>query len=442
MRNRFYFLLIFVFFSQVAVSENLIELSKGSAKTINLDSAVSTVFMSDPKIADYKVINSKTIVLYGVDLGVSSIIIYNHSGKEIYKNNIIVNLNLDLIGSVIKEKFPDENISITNVSNNILLDGVVSSEEVKNKVYHMVGTFLEKKPERSNYIFPSQKKGDDDALDYTAKYYYEGIINNLQVLATNQINVKVTIAEVSSSFLTELGVSYGTNGSSTGVFVNKLLDFTAQDIVSVISALGNEGVGQILAEPNLTVFSGEQANFLVGGEVPIAVQEEDGITIHYKEYGIKLAMIAKVIDNNNIRLTLEPEVSSFDETHQTSTGLMNIPAFNTRKALTTVQLKDGQSFVLAGLLSSEDSESLSKVPYLSDIPILGLLFSSSKSVRSKKELIIVATVNLVTPVSTENVKLPLFKPTSDIERLLQVDFSSKRNESLELNDILSHGGFN
>ncbi|WP_443088766.1 type II and III secretion system protein family protein [Vibrio sp. SCSIO 43137] len=437
------FLLVLLFCSAFSHADELLMLSKGSAKTINTTINSSTVFISNPDIADYKIINSKTVVVYGVDLGFSSIIIYNSKGEEIYNSDIIVNLNMKLLRQAIENRFPDEDIKISNVSDNIVLDGVVSSEEIKDQVYQMVGTLLTKESEVFNYEIVNKNYSDDgDPLLYTGKYQYKNIMNNLKVLSSNQINVKVTIAEVSNSFLTDLGMSYGI-GNEQGTFVNKLLDFTAKDIVAVISAVGNESVGKILAEPNLTVFSGEQASFLVGGELPIAVREDNGISIHYKEYGVRLSMVAKVVDADSIRLTLQPEVSSFDKSYTTSTGQVDIPAFQTRKAKTTVQLKNGQSFILAGLLSSEDAESLSKIPYLGDIPILGALFSSTKSVRSKKELIIVATVNFVNPVAAEEIKLPVFKPSSDIERLFGMEFSTKQKQSSPaLVDIINDGGFN
>ncbi|EGQ9935378.1 general secretion pathway protein GspD, partial [Vibrio vulnificus] len=175
-------------------------------------------------------------------------------------------------------------------------------------------------------------------------------------------------------------------------------------------------------------------------EIPIAIRDEDGITISYKEYGVKLSMVAKVTDSENIRLSLLPEVSSIDEENKTANGLINVPALRTRKAQTTVQLKDGQSFVLAGLLTSEERESLSKIPVLGDIPILGALFSHTKSNQTKTELIIVATVNLVDPVKAEDIKLPSFRRTSDIERLLRIDLSSMNEPELE--DTLNKGGFN
>ncbi|MDW2277185.1 type II and III secretion system protein family protein, partial [Vibrio sp. 1074] len=200
---------------------------------------------------------------------------------------------------------------------------------------------------------------------------------------------------------------------------------------AVISARGNDRIGQVLAEPNLSVISGESASFLVGGEIPITVRDNDGISVTYKEYGVKLSMVAKVTDSENIRLSLLPEVSSIDKTNGVNSGLVSVPSLRTRKAQTTVQLKDGQSFVLAGLLTSEEQESLAKIPYLGDIPILGALFSKTNTERRKTELIIVATVNLVDPVKETDIKLPKFERTSDLERLLKLDLSKVDDEELE-----------
>nr|WP_255199268.1 pilus assembly protein N-terminal domain-containing protein [Vibrio sp. JPW-9-11-11] len=422
-----------------AFSSQLMSLDQGAAKTINLKRQVATVFVANQLIADYKVIDENKVVVYGVGQGSTSVIVYDRGGNEIYNAELVVNKSLRLLKQTLIARFPDENIVVSNVGEQVVLDGIVSSEEVKTKVYRLVGEMLKKERKREVYSLRDTDGKESDDLEYTAKYSYDQVINNLKVLTTEQINVKLTVAEVSSSFLTDIGVSYNDNGSS-GQFVNKLLDFTAQDIVAVISASGDDKIGQVLAEPNLSVISGEQANFLAGGEIPIAVRDEDGISISYKEYGVKLSMVAKVTDTENIRLTLIPEVSSIDETNKTSTGLISVPTLKTRRAQTTVHLKDGQSFVLAGLLTSEERESMSKIPILGDIPILGALFSHSTTNRSKTELIIVATVNLVDPVDSEQVKLPSFKRSSDIERLLRLDLSDLNQPELE--ETIEQGGFN
>lgn len=420
-------------------ASQLMSLDQGAAKTINLKRQIATVFVANQQIADYKIIDENKVVVYGVGQGSTSVIVYDRGGNEIYNAELVVNQSLRLLKQTIIARFPDENVVVSNVGDQVVLDGIVSSEEVKQKVYRLVGEMLKKERRRHTYELRDADGEEYDELDYTSRFTYDQVINNLKVLTTEQINVKLTVAEVSSSFLTELGVTYSDSGEP-GKFVNKLLDFTAQDIVSVISASGDDKIGQVLAEPNLSVISGEQASFLAGGEIPIAVRDEDGISISYKEYGVKLAMVAKVTDSENIRLTLIPEVSSIDESNKTSTGLISVPTLRTRRAQTTVHLKDGQSFVLAGLLTSEEREALTKIPFLGDIPILGALFSHTTTNRSKTELIIVATVNLVDPVESEQVKLPSFKRTSDIERLLRIDLS-ELNEP-ELAGTIEQGGFN
>ncbi|OAJ95687.1 type II and III secretion system protein family protein [Vibrio bivalvicida] len=420
-------------------ASQLMSLDQGAAKTINLKRQIATVFVANQQIADYKIIDENKVVVYGVGQGSTSVIVYDRGGNEIYNAELVVNQSLRLLKQTIIARFPDESVVVSNVGDQVVLDGIVSSEEVKQKVYRLVGEMLKKERRRHAYELRDADGEEYDELDYTSRFTYDQVINNLKVLTTEQINVKLTVAEVSSSFLTELGVTYSDSGEP-GKFVNKLLDFTAQDIVSVISASGDDKIGQVLAEPNLSVISGEQASFLAGGEIPIAVRDEDGISISYKEYGVKLAMVAKVTDSENIRLTLMPEVSSIDESNKTSTGLISVPTLRTRRAQTTVHLKDGQSFVLAGLLTSEEREALTKIPFLGDIPILGALFSHTTTNRSKTELIIVATVNLVDPVDSEEVKLPSFRRTSDIERLFRIDLSELNEPELE--GTIEQGGFN
>nr|WP_102569350.1 pilus assembly protein N-terminal domain-containing protein [Vibrio splendidus]PMI27257.1 general secretion pathway protein GspD [Vibrio splendidus] len=436
--------LLSIFLALPSYASELLSLDQGGAKTINIKRNIDTVFVANSQIADYKIIANGKLVIYGIGRGATSIIAYDRAGNEIYNAEVVVNKSLRLLKQTLVARYPDENVKLTNIGEQVVIDGVVSSEEVKANVYRLVGEMMKKSKERHTFELSGANGESVDALDFTATYVFQDIINNLKVLTTEQINVKLTVAEVSSSFLTELGVSYAeSNGKSiggAGTFVNKILDFTAQDIVAVISASGNDNIGRVLAEPNLSVISGESASFLVGGEIPIAVRDNDGVSITYKEYGVKLSMVAKVTDSENIRLSLLPEVSSIDKANGVNSGLISVPSLRTRKAQTTVQLKDGQSFVLAGLLTTEEQESLSRIPLLGDIPILGALFSKTNTERRKTELIIVATVNLVDPVKEDEIKLPKFKRTSDLERLLRLDLSDVDDEQLE--STINAGGFN
>ncbi|CCN46118.1 putative Flp pilus assembly protein, secretin CpaC [Vibrio nigripulchritudo MADA3029] len=419
----------------IVMGSDLVSIDQGAAKTVKTSRTIDTVFVSDQKVADYKVIDETKIVIHGVSVGTASLIIFDRGGNEIYNSEIIVNKSLRLVKQMLVAHFPDEEVNITNVGDQVVLDGTVQSEEIKKNIYRLVGEMLKKKPTRSVFSLSKEDAGTDDDLDYTESFVFEGIIDNLKVLSTEQINVKLTVAEVSSNFLSELGVSYS-NVGQPGKYVKQILEFSAEDIVAVIAASKDDSIGQVLAEPNLSVISGETASFLVGGELPMVVRDRDGVTITYKEYGIKLSMVGKVTDSENIRLTLLPEVSSIDASNSQSNAFYNMPSLRTRKAQTTVQLKDGQSFVLAGLLTTEERETLSRVPVLGDIPILGALFSHTKSDRTKTELIIVATVNLVDPVKTNEIKLPKFKASSDLERLFRINLSDP-----EVEQTIKAGGF-
>ncbi|WP_224055394.1 type II and III secretion system protein family protein [Vibrio penaeicida] len=434
MKNTKVAVLIFALFTHLNIgAAELVSIDQGAAKTVKTNRTIDTVFVSDQNIADYKVIDETKIVIHGVSVGTASLIVFDRGGNEIYNSEIVVNKSLRLVKQMLVAHFPDEEVNVTNVGEQVVLDGTVQSEEVKKKIYRLVGEMLKKKSTRNTYKL--EDSGSDNELDYTESFVFEGIINHLKVLSTEQINVKLTVAEVSSNFLSELGVSYSNIGQP-GKYVKQILEFSAEDIVAVIAASKDDSIGQVLAEPNLSVISGETASFLVGGELPMVVRDGDGVSISYKEYGIKLSMVGKVTDTENIRLTLLPEVSSIDASNSQSNAFYNMPSLRTRKAQTTVQLKDGQSFVLAGLLTTEERETLSRIPVLGDIPILGALFSHTKSNRTKTELIIVATVNLVDPVKSKDIKLPKFKACSDLERLFRINLSDP-----EVEQTIKAGGF-
>ncbi|WED24566.1 pilus assembly protein N-terminal domain-containing protein [Vibrio sp. JC009] len=435
-----YILILTMVFPLTANAATQLNLNEGGAKTIKVNRNIDTAFTSNPKVADYKVIDETRIVVYGKNAGLASVIIYDRSGNEVYNAEVIVNKSLRHVKQVLVAHFPGEEIDLSNAGNQVVLEGTVSSEEIKRQVERFVGEALNQEVSVNEPAVPSKDADSSGSLFYAASYNYAGVINNLKVLTTNQINVKLTVAEVSSSFLSQLGVSYSNTGVAGKFKITQLVDITAYDIVGLISAKDDDRIGQVLAEPNLSVISGETASFLVGGELPMVINGKNGPEFQFKEYGIKLSMVAKVLDVENIRLSLFPEVSSIDESRSDSNAFYTLPSLRTRRAQTTVQLKDGQSFVLAGLLTTEERESLSKIPILGDIPLLGALFSHSSTDRTKTELIIVATVNLVEPLESEKVKLPRFQATSDLERLLRIDLSGEQSQELEM--TIHEGGFN
>ena len=185
-------------------ASQLMSLDQGAAKTINLKRQIATVFVANQQIADYKIIDENKVVVYGVGQGSTSVIVYDRGGNEIYNAELVVNQSLRLLKQTIIARFPDENVVVSNVGDQVVLDGIVSSEEVKQKVYRLVGEMLKKERRRHTYELRDADGEEYDELDYTSRFTYDQVINNLKVLTTEQINVKLTVAEVSSSFLTEL----------------------------------------------------------------------------------------------------------------------------------------------------------------------------------------------------------------------------------------------
>lgn len=428
---------LIVIWSGIASAQFLMNLGEGEAKAIHTKSEIGSVFISDPKIADYQVVDKNKLVIFGKQVGSVSLLAFDENSETIISRKLVVNKSLIHIQQQVQLRYPNVTISIYNLGEQVVLAGKVPSEKIRDEINVLVGELLNKGYE--DYKIEWDLGDDSYEMEFMTRRHYKGIVNNIEVATTKQVNVKLSIAEVSQSFLEEFGVQYGSQGYPAGTFVDQLINFSASDIVSVISAIGDDTVGQVLAEPNLSVISGESASFLVGGELPVVTIVDGGTNVLYKEFGIRLEMMAKVLEDNKIKLSLMPEVSSLDSQYQNER--YNLPALKTRRARTTVELGDGQSFVLGGLLSTEDRESLSRVPFIGDVPILGALFRHTETVRNKTELVIVATVNLVNPISPSQIQLPTMKRTSTLQRFFNVEYSYTPASKAWAEEILQAGGF-
>jgi len=424
--------------SPMAFAARVMNLSEGQATTVTVSGSVASVFISDQKVADYQVIDAHKIVLFGRHLGSATFIAFDQQGQELVNQQLIVNRSYTEIEQQITIQYPQAKVTVYGVGENIVLSGLVGSELEKDNIYQMVGELLGKQEVEQNFSSENEAPVDDLSIEFMTKRRYRGVINNIEVNATKQVNVKLTIAEVSHSFIQDFGIKMGSAGNP-GMFVDQLTHFSASDIVSVISAVGSDQVGQILAEPSLSVISGEKASFLVGGELPVITSSNDSMNVEYKEFGVRLELMAKVLRDDKIKLALTPEVSSLDA--QYSNELYDLPALKTRRAQTTVELGDGQSFVLGGLLNSEERESLTRIPFIGDIPILGALFRHTGTERNKTELVIVATVNLVQPVKANQIQLPTMEKTGTLKRFLALDSEYDKSEQRWANEILAAGGF-
>ena len=425
-------------FPSLALADASMQLVVGQAKPVIASETISTIFIANPEIADYQVVDRTKVIVFGKKTGTTSIMVFDEKLNLLVDNKITVSANFYDIQQQIKLIYPDAIVDIRNIGEQILLTGKVFNEMDKDGINDLVGELLLKDVNTTEMKWDSE--GEDDVVEFMTTRKYKGIANQIEVDVTRQVNVKLTIAEVSQSFSEQFGLKYNTIGQAAGTFAGGLNNFSANDLLVTINAAGSDSAGQILAEPNLSVISGESASFLAGGEVPIITSSNTGTSVSYKEFGVRLNVMVKVLRNNKIKLILEPEVSSLDV--QYANPNYNLPSFKTRRTKTTIELSDGQSFVLGGLLNSEDIETLSKVPLIGDIPILGALFRDSKTTRSKTELVIVATVNIVNPIEQNVIQLPSMIRSTTLSRFFGIpDKEYSPMIIKKVDEILATGGF-
>ncbi|WP_420822948.1 type II and III secretion system protein family protein [Vibrio variabilis] len=436
--------LIFAVSTQSAMAaERYITLNE--ATHINLPETVGKVFISNPAIADYKVIDDRTIVVFANSVGQSRLIVYGTAQDVLLSDRIIVDLDLSQIRKQLAFHFPQVDVKLQSIGTQVAVSGVVSSEQERDDIYRMVATLLgRKKTERWNKADKIEFKSEGIELEepesmvFARNMTWEGIIERLEVATSQQVNVKISVAQVTENFGETIGVDWQSVGSSVGQFVFN--QFEAAELTTIISALGNDSVAQVLAEPNLTVLSGESASFLVGGEVPVVITTNSNVNITYKEFGIKLDLTAKVLSEDKIKMQLFPEVSEIDGYVQAAN--IEVPQIASRRAMTTVELGDGESFILGGLMSSADYEELQKIPFVGDIPIIGAAFRKSITERKRTELIIVATVNLVKPTRSTVIQLPHMRKTPTLTRWLNIEGDASQAPASDATiRLLSEGGF-
>jgi len=455
-------LLLLLLSSLFPATASQLYLKPGQSKTLQVKDAINTVFVSDPTVADYKIINNKSVVLYARKLGVSELTVYGSNARAL----LSVSVNVDPFQGDIQQRiaklYPGSQVQVKPFLNDKkstwILTGTVPDEDSRDGIYQLVGSLVGTDGDKEELIDKSEEGISGNR--FSSVRYYENIINRLTLPASNQVNVKLTVVEVSKEFTDNLGIDWssltldsiikgGSTTNSAGIFnlLGFKRGFDAANISTVINAIKNDTVARVLAQPNLTVLSGESANFLVGGEIPIMIRANVGAgTVQYKEYGIRLNIAANVEKRDKIRLFVSNEISSTNGSYSFSD--YQIPTLRTRRSSSTIELADGDSFAIGGLLSEEDKEALTKVPFIGDIPILGALARHSTTERSKNELVVFATVNLVkpAPVSSSNplATLPVYHRSSVESLFFGVGDDKKMREgrlSRDASSFMAQGGF-
>ncbi|QIM69011.1 type II secretion system protein D (GspD) [Basfia succiniciproducens] len=434
-------------------------LEQGKSKYIELDKKIDTIFVSSSEVADYEIVDDYSFMVYGKQEGTTDVTAFDANGNILYTDTLNVNALINNIvdtNKQIKARFPNSNLQVKKLGKAYVIEGKANTQHESEEVNRIVGEAIGVAPKVTETTLKRGNGMSDEKIPFLDKYEYNGVINNTNVDKTKQINVKLTVAEVNKNFSDSLGIKWehlsgsvlenwtsGANGYSGGFdgTTGSIALINANRLSAFITAVNNANNGKILAEPNISMLSGETADILVGGEVPFAQRDSDGNTsIIYKDFGVKLMVGAKVQKNDQVRIVLAQEVSTLAGNY-TYTSVGDIPYFQTRRAKSTFEVGNGESFIIGGLLSSSDLEGVSKVPLFGDIPILGAFFRSVTTSRETKELVVVATVNLVTPNDAEKVIYPSFEQTGTLERFFNLmPFKNVYHKTLTTN-FMKNGGF-
>ena len=391
-----------------------VELVKGKSLLIETPVALKRVSLADPEIADALVISPRQLYLTGKAVGTTNLTLWAENERVFALYDLVVSPDLSRLKEKFHEILPGEDIRVTATHDAITLFGSISSTAKLSQ-----------------------------ALEVARAFAPEKVVNLLQVAGVHQVMLEVRVAEMSRSVSKRLGFNFAVNTAGAAFGVSQLNRLTTFDnfvteigaainalfriqtggvtLTSFIDALKEHGLVKILAKPTLVTLSGQEASFLAGGEFPIPVpQQEDTITIEFKTFGVALSFTPTVLSEQQISLRVAPEVSELDFANAVSISGFVVPALTTRRASTVVELADGQSFAIAGLLDESVREFVSKFPLLGDIPILGALFRSVSFQKSETELVIIVTPHLVKPLVLTHQPLPTdaFIEPNDVEFLL------------------------
>jgi pilus assembly protein CpaC len=395
--------------AQDAAQTGNLNLAKGGQTVIETPATVVRVAIADPAIIDVLPVTGREIVVNGKASGTTSLLIWDSSGQR-SAFNVRVSPDAANLEADLRRLFPGEDVSVRSNGKSVVLTGQVSNSGVASRMMRMAGASL----------------GDTSS-----------VVNELEVPQPGQILLKVRFAEVSRSALERTGLNLlytGDDGTVIGSTTGRPSPFSGSidGTVSVLSdavnlftfspdlnlsaflaALESNGVFRSLAEPNLMASHGVEASFLAGGEFPYPVlqgQSNSGaVSIVFKEFGIKLDFTPFIQPGGNIRLIVAPEVSSLDFANGLTISGFNIPSILTRKASTEIELAEGQTFAIAGLIDNNMVTDYDKIPVLGDIPILGSLFRSKEIRQNRSELLVLVTPYIVQP-SDESPDLPTGEP--------------------------------
>jgi pilus assembly protein CpaC len=389
--------------AETEASSSEVALLVGRSTLLTVGQPITRVSLTSPNVADAMVTAPGQLLIHGKAPGTISMFVWDRAGG-IKRYEVIVRRDLSELLQQVKQLFPGEPITVHSNGKDVVISGTVSSKYVIDKAAEVAAGYVEKKEDVVNLL--RQQEG----------------------IASNQVLLRVRFAEVSRSAMQELGVNIFATGVDNGRwigrsttqqfaapffddgrlvfsdFLNLFLFDAKNNIGGAIKALQNKGLFQSLAEPNLIAENGKEASFLAGGEYPYpVVQGQAGgtsVTIQFKEFGVRLSFTPTIVGSDLVKLKVAPEVSSLDFANAVTIEGFRVPAISTRRTQTEVELQDGQTFAIAGLMNNTITSQMSKIPGIGDIPILGYLFRSKAAQKNQTELVVMITPTILRRGST------------------------------------------
>ena len=391
-----------------------LEVPLNKSQVVSTDRPIAKAMVGSSEIADILPITDRSIYVLGKKMGTTSLTLYDSAGHVLAIMDVAVGPDVQAFRDQAASLIPGQQIDARISGDSMVLTGLVSDPGAVDKAMQLAKTYA----------------GDK-------------VVNMMSVGGSQQVMLEVRFAEVSTNAAKDIGVKlFGDNGGnfgavsgtgasltgagvlsqssivgSFGIFRRTNINIAGLTVDAVINALETKGFAKTLAQPTLLALSGETASFLAGGEFPIPVSQSgsnsisgsgggSAITVEFKPFGVSLAFTPTVLSDRTINLKVEPEVSSIDPSASVTINGLSIPGLKTRRASTTLELRDGESFAIAGLLSRDFATTVNQVPLLGSIPIIGALFRSTQFKKGETELLIVVTPRLVQPIRPEQVHLP------------------------------------
>ncbi len=422
-----------------------ISIPVGKSQIIESEQALTQIVIGNPSVADVTLLSPNQFVVVGQAPGITNLMFKDNSDRIVAALDLEVNYDLEAIQRSIDGLLPREsNVSLASANGRIVVSGQISNALDQTALLQLLSMFA-----------------DEDS-----------IVNFLEVGGGQQVMLEARIAEVNRTRLRDLGYQtdiLGGSGVETGfeIITGRSAQFLGnsaglsqaqstlipgqagliagnplssdfggvvlnnssltQNLNLALSALVQEGAAQVLAEPNIVAMSGQQASFLVGGEFPVPVAQGGGgggfgggLTVQYRQFGVGLEFIPSVLSSNRINLQLTTEVSDLDLASGTSVQGTTVPGLRTRRVSTSIELGDGNSFAIAGLLENNIGSLVNEFPGLGSLPIIGALFRSTQFTRDETELVIVVTPRLVSSVDANSISLPTdnFRPPSAFDQVI------------------------